>query len=81
MKDLIFFICFIVIFLFGFSVTCLSLLRTSNDVKWIYLDNGKLHNITILHKPISWQLFQDVINYGLWKVIGQVDPIRNRFFI
>jgi hypothetical protein len=75
MKDLIFFVCFIIIFLFGFSVTCLSLLRTSNEVKWIYLEDGQLYNVTITQKAFNWQLVQDVINYGIWKVFGQVDPI------
>jgi len=82
MQDLIFFVCFIVIFLFGFSITCLSLIGTSNDVKWNYFENGQLNNVTIKYKTFNFQLIQDVINYGIWKVFGQVDPIgKIRFFL
>jgi len=76
MKDLIFFICFIIIFLFGFSISCYSLIGTSNKIKWIYSDNGKLNHIQINHTKFHFQIIQDVINYGIWKIFAQVDPIR-----
>jgi hypothetical protein len=78
MKDLLFFVYFILIFLFGFSITSWSLITTSSQVKWIYNDRGKLSNITIVGKDtniLSWKLLRDIINYGVWKVFGQVEII------
>ncbi len=78
MKDLLFFVCFILIFLFGFSITSWSLITTSSQVKWHYNDNGQLFNITIADNhtnTVSWKLLRDITNYGVWKVFGQVEII------
>ena len=78
MKDLLFFVCFILIFLFGFSITSWSLLIATAQVKWIYAPNGTLLNITISDNSThgwSWELLRDVTNYGIWKVFGQVDLV------
>jgi hypothetical protein len=78
MKDLLFFVCFILIFFFGFSVSSWSLLMTSTQIDWIYSSDGALMNITIADDAShtwSWRLLHDVTNYGIWKVFGQVDPI------
>lgn len=81
MQDLLFFICFIIIFLFAFSITCLSLIKTSNNIKWNYLENNQLLNVTIIHQTFTFQLIQDIINYGIWKIFGQVDPIGFYFIL
>ena len=78
MKDLLFFVCFILIFLLGFSVTSWSLITTTNQVNWTYADDGSLYNVTIAQGGSglwSWQILRDVLNYGVWKVFGQVDAI------
>jgi hypothetical protein len=78
MKDLLFFVCFILIFLFGFSITSWSLLIATAQVKWIYSPTGDLVNITISDNSThgwSWGLLRDVTNYGVWKVFGQVDLV------
>jgi len=78
MKDLLFFVYFILIFLFGFSITSWSLITTSSQVKWMYDNTGRLINITIAENntnEISWQLLRDITNYGIWKVFGQVEII------
>jgi hypothetical protein len=78
MKDLLFFVCFILIFLFGFSITSWSLLITPNQVNWNYTDTGKLAKITISDNSThgwSWELLRDMTNYGVWKVFGQVDLV------
>jgi hypothetical protein len=78
MKDLLFFVCFILIFLFGFSITSWALITTSSQVKWIYNGNGELTNISIAENStntISWKLLRDITNYGVWKVFGQVEVI------
>jgi len=83
MKDLLFFVYFIVIFLFGFSITSWSLITTSSQIEWIYNANGTLVNIIIAENntnEISWKLLRDVTNYGVWKVFGQVDIIRKEKF-
>ncbi|CAF1451499.1 unnamed protein product [Rotaria sordida] len=80
MKDLLFFVCFILIFLLGFSITSWSLLITSSQVTWIYDNNGKLLNITIVDNDShtwDWKLLRDMTNYGVWKVFGQVEPIES----
>ncbi len=84
MKDLLFFVCFILIFLFGFSITSWSLIIASSQVTWVYNDKGKLLNITIIGNDtsrISWKLLRDITNYGVWKVFGQVDIIGEKGFI
>jgi hypothetical protein len=78
MKDLFFFICFIVIFLCGFSITSWSLINAASQVKWIYSDDGQLLNVTVTlvgSNSSTWQMFRDITHYGVWKVFGQVDPI------
>ncbi|CAF3842834.1 unnamed protein product, partial [Rotaria sp. Silwood1] len=78
MKDLLFFVCFILIFLLGFSITSWSLIITSSQITWIYGDNGTLLNITIADNNTdkwNWKLLRDLTNYGVWKVFGQVELI------
>jgi hypothetical protein len=83
MKDLTFFLCFIFIFLCGFSVTSWSLINSASQVNWIYDDNGHLVNVTVTmagNNTWTWQVLRDITHYGIWKVFGQVDPIGNYFF-
>jgi hypothetical protein len=78
MKDLLFFVCFIFIFLLAFSITSWSLITTTTQVTWNYDDQGALSNFTVLNGASglwSWQLLRNVTNYGVWKIFGQVDPI------
>ncbi|CAF4335866.1 unnamed protein product, partial [Didymodactylos carnosus] len=78
MKDMVFFVCFILIFLFGFSITSWSLITTTAQVNWTYTDDGKLYNTTVVNGGSglwTWRYLRNVINYGIWKVFGQVDPI------
>ncbi|CAF1262466.1 unnamed protein product [Adineta steineri] len=80
MKDLLFFVCFILIFLFGFSITSWSLIITSSQVQWIYDKRGDLLNVTVSENGThgwNWKLLRDVTNYGVWKVFGQVDEIES----
>jgi hypothetical protein len=77
MKDLLFFIYFILIFLAAYSVTSYALLITKYQVSW---ENSKnelssrefkaLNNGTALW---NWQILRDIINWGIWKIYGQVD--------
>ena len=81
MKDLIFFVCFILIFLFGFSITSWSLIITASQVEWVYDDQGQLMNITLVGNEtntLTWKLVRDMTHYGVWKVFGQVDIIGRR---
>ncbi|CAF1630957.1 unnamed protein product [Adineta ricciae] len=78
MRDLLFFICFILIFLYGFSVASWSLINTTNQVFWNYNSDGSLYNVSTANNGNdlwTWQTIRDVTNYGVWKVFGQVDPI------
>ncbi|CAF4113517.1 unnamed protein product, partial [Rotaria sordida] len=47
MKDLIFFICFILIFLFAFSIASWALITTNSQVYWHYSSDGSLSNVTV----------------------------------
>ncbi|CAF1526665.1 unnamed protein product, partial [Adineta steineri] len=78
MRDLLFFICFIMIFLYGFAVASWSLIDTTNQVLWNYNNDGTLYNVSTANGGNdlwTWQTIRDVTNYGIWKVFGQVDPI------
>ena len=82
MKDLLFFVCFILIFLFGFSITSWSLITTTSQVGWIYDSQGQLQNVTVKHQGangFTWKLLREITNYGVWKVFGQVDPIGRSY--
>ena len=77
MKDaIVIFICFILIILFGFSVASWSLLTTKEQVIWPNATNRSSSNATVVVEGAdgswSWQLLRDVLNWGLWKVFGQV---------
>ena len=77
MKDaLLIFFCFIIIILFGFSVASWSLLTAKHQVIWPNTTNGSFSNTTLVVEAgagiWSWQVFRDVLNWGLWKVFGQV---------
>ncbi len=78
MKDLSFFLCFILIFLCGFSITSWSLINSEAQVNWMYGDDGKLVNVTVTiagNNSWTWQMLRDITHYGVWKVFGQIDPI------
>jgi len=78
MKDLLFFVCFIIIFLLGFSVASWSLITTTNQVNWTYSADGSSYNVSVEGGGTgiwTWELLRDVTNYGVWKIFGQVDPI------
>lgn len=83
MKDLVFFVCFILIFLFGFSISSWSFLITPRQIQWIYDRESALVNITISNNTSDtwgWKLIHDVANYGVWKVFGEVDPFGRLIF-
>ncbi|CAF1309475.1 unnamed protein product [Adineta steineri] len=78
MRDLFFFICFILVFLCGFSITSWSLITSASQINWIYDDDGQLLNVTVSvdrKSAWTWKLLRDIAHYGVWKVFGQVDPI------
>ncbi|CAF4480453.1 unnamed protein product [Didymodactylos carnosus] len=82
-QAMLIFVFFILIFLFSFSITSVSLLATTSQVNWTYTDDGHLLKATVIGNGSrtemwDWQLFRDVINWGIWKVFGQIDePINN----
>ncbi len=83
MKDLSFFLCFILIFLCGFSITSWSLINSEAQVNWMYGDDGKLVNVTVTiagNNSWTWQMLRDITHYGVWKVFGQIDPIGITIF-
>ena len=78
MKDLFFFICFLLIFLLAFSVASWSLISTDNQVYWYYSNDGSLSNVTVLGAGSGlwkWEVLRHVANYGVWKIFGQVESI------
>ncbi|CAF1117491.1 unnamed protein product [Rotaria sordida] len=78
MKDFLFFVCFILIFFLGYSISSWSLITTDNQVSWNYNSDGSLFNGSVSGDGSdlwTWQLLRDVTNFGVWKIFGQVDPI------
>lgn len=78
MKDLLFFVCFLWIFLCAFSITSWALISSASQVNWIYDDRGRLINVTRNYddnQQRTGRIFRDLINHGVWKIFGQVDPI------
>jgi len=78
MKDLLFFVCFIIIFLLGFSITSWALLTTNDQVDWSYDDTQNSWSYTLQNGGSglwSWVILRNITNYGVWKIFGQVDPI------
>ncbi len=83
MKDLLFFVCFILIFLLGFSITSWALITTNDQVTWDNDANAtQKYYVTGGGSGLwSWSLLRNVTNYGIWKIFGQVDPIGKRRFL
>ncbi|CAF1331869.1 unnamed protein product [Adineta ricciae] len=81
MKDLQFFVSFILIFLIGYAVTSYSLLTTKQQVIWDSTD-GKSPSQTYQLAQNgtglwNWTLVRNVIDWGMWKVYGQVSLLSN----
>ena len=77
MKDLLFFIYFLLIFLVAYSVTSYALIITKYQVIW---EDNKSKSLSREFKIINngtdlwnWETLRDIINWGLWKIFGQVD--------
>lgn len=77
MKDLLFFVCFILIFLIGYSVSSYSLVTTEQQVIWNdTLDNSQSTTYTLINNGSglwNWTILRNVIDWGMWKVYGQVE--------
>ncbi|CAF2089150.1 unnamed protein product [Rotaria magnacalcarata] len=82
MRDtFLIFVCFILVFLFAFSIASWSLLNTNNHITWLYTVNGSFIDATVSSedgKWWNWHLLRDLFNWGIWKVFGQVaEPYKN----
>ncbi len=82
-KDaVVIFSCFILILLFGFSTASWALLTTPEQVTWSNTTNNSFFNVTEAGQDGSlgdWQLLRDVLNWGIWKVFGQVaEPFNDK---
>ena len=79
MKDLVFFIYFILIFLAGYAISSYALVTTPHQVTWIPNDDGspsRAYNLTLNgSNPWTWNLMRNVVDWGIWTVYGQVDII------
>ncbi|CAF3552086.1 unnamed protein product [Rotaria sp. Silwood1] len=74
MKDFLFFVCFILIFFLGYSISSWSLITTDNQVSWNYNNDGSLFNGSVSGGGSglwTWQILRDVTNFGVWKIFGQ----------
>ena len=81
MIDLQFFISFILIFLIGYSVTSYALITTKQQVLWDETTSqypsttyDLAHNGQGLW---NWTIVRNVIDWGMWKVYGQVSLLAN----
>jgi len=84
MKDLLFFVFFILIFLCAFSITSWLLITSASKIQWAYSDDGQIRNATVTlvgNHSWTWQLLRDITHYSVWKVFGQVDRIGRCYFL
>ncbi|CAF1186544.1 unnamed protein product [Rotaria sp. Silwood1] len=77
MKDLLFFLYFILIFLVAYSVTSYALIVANYQISWKDANNKPssrqfqaLNNGTGLW---NWEILRDIIDWGMWKIYGQID--------
>jgi hypothetical protein len=81
MKDLVFFIYFILIFLAGYSITSYALIITKYQVFWEDTgDESSSRKFQVLHDGTglwNWEILRDALDWGMWKVYGQVDLEAN----
>jgi hypothetical protein len=77
MKDLVFFIYFIIIFLAGYAVTSYALILTRFEVFWRDSQNQtSSREFQVLYNGTGlWnsRILLDVINWGMWKIYAQAD--------
>ncbi|CAF0983348.1 unnamed protein product [Adineta steineri] len=82
MKDLSFFVCFISIFLIGYSVTSYSLITTEQQVNWYQTSGNSPSTTYTLANDGSglWNftIIRNVIDWGMWKVYGQVELLDHQ---
>jgi hypothetical protein len=82
MKDLVFFIFFILVFLLGYSISSYALITTKNQIIWISTNESLVSNTYNLTQNGSglwtWSLVRDILDWGIWKVFGQVELIDHR---
>ncbi|CAF0783238.1 unnamed protein product [Didymodactylos carnosus] len=75
LKDIVFFGYFILIFLFAYMITAFSLITTDDQVTWIKTINGT-YDFELKNNGsnlLSWQIVRNIIDWGIWKVYGEVD--------
>ncbi|CAF4837285.1 unnamed protein product, partial [Rotaria socialis] len=77
LKDLSFFVFFILVFLIGYSVTSYALITTEQQVFWNQtLGNTSSTTYTLFQGGSgiwNWTILRNIIDWGMWKIYGQVD--------
>jgi hypothetical protein len=77
MKDFMFFIYFILIFLVAYAVTSYALLITKYQVYWENTKNGQLpREFKALNNGTglwNWAILKNIIDWSIWKIYGQID--------
>ncbi|CAF0872323.1 unnamed protein product [Rotaria sordida] len=81
MKDLAFFLVFLIVFLAAYAISSYSLITTSMQVTW-NSDGSDLfsQSFTISNNGTGlgeWTLLRNVLGWGIWKIFGQVDLTEN----
>ena len=84
MKALLFFFFFILINIFAFSIAVKSLDNTEMQVTWYRTLYDRILNATVIndgngngYDTVDWIEIKNLINWGIWKLIGQVDLAVN----
>ncbi|CAF1029046.1 unnamed protein product [Rotaria sordida] len=84
MKDLAFFICFVLVFLAGYSVTSYALVTTDEQVTWRDTKDASFRHEFILFNNGTnlwdWELIRNVIQWGMWKAYGEVELIADHHY-
>lgn len=84
MKELLFFLFFFLINIFAFSIAVKALDDTKKQVTWYRAGDGRVLNATVLNDGngdgydiLEWIVVKNLFNWGIWKLIGQVDLSSN----
>ena len=80
LRALLFFFFFFLVNIFAFSIAVKALHDTKTQVIWFRTDDGRILNATVVnggngngYDTVDWIVIKNLINWGIWKLIGQVD--------
>lgn len=90
MRALVYFSAFFLILIFAFSIGVEGLRVAPEQIKWIYSADGNLLRAEVQggganegYELYDWYRIKRLIEWGAWKVFGQVDYVaeNGKYFL